>query len=153
MKISTRGRYALRFMVDLAQNAPNANRNVTLKDISQRQSISIKYLEQIVTKLCKEGLLKSSRGPQGGYRLVKDPQEYTIGEILYAIEGKMTPLPCLDHDSTVCPRKDFCATVEFWRGLDDVINQYITSVTLEDLASRQVRCPMKSLELCQPNQK
>ena len=144
MKISTKGRYALRFMVDLAQNAPDAKRNIALNEISARQDISVKYLEQIVTKLCKEGLLSSCRGPQGGYRLIKRPEEYSIGEILFAIEGKMAPIACLDENKIACPRKDRCAAIKFWSGLDNVINDYINSVSLGEIANEPENCPIKS---------
>lgn len=132
MKISTKGRYALRFMIDLAQNS--GGECVSLKDISKRQGISVKYLEQIVTILVKEGLIKSIRGNQGGYILAKAPSQYTIGEILRSVEGKLAPVACLDNQLNLCPRKDACPTIGFWKGLYEVVNKYIDSYTLEDLA-------------------
>lgn len=140
MRISTRGRYALRFMADLAQCCVSGDKNVALKDISARQDISIKYLEQIVSRLCKNGLVISSRGPQGGYRLAKPAEEYTIGAILRAIEGSMAPVACLADAENRCERRDSCSTLRFWTGLDEVINQYVDSVTLADLIS-QDGCP------------
>lgn len=134
MKISTKGRYALRFMIDLAQNSKGVEGNIALKDVSARQGISVKYLEQIVTKLCKCGLLYSRRGPQGGYALVKAPEEYSVGEILRTIEGKMAPVACLDDDRGECPRKENCVAMRFWTGLDDTINNYINSFNLAQLA-------------------
>ena len=120
MKFSTKSRYALRLMAELARYAPGST--VSLKEISERQQLSLKYLEQIVTPLARVGLVKSERGSQGGYRLTKAPADYTAGEILRAIEG------------SVAPMSDQCFTLPFWAGLDDVINQYIDSVTLEQLA-------------------
>ena len=132
MKISTKGRYALRMMLDLA--AHQGDGYVALKDIAQRQEISKKYLEQIVTPLARMGLVKSERGSQGGYRLTKTPADYTAGEILRAIEGSVAPIPCLGSETNECPMSDQCFTLPFWAGLDEVINQYIDSVTLEQLA-------------------
>ena len=131
MKFSTRDRYALRLMVELA-NRPNDL--IPLKDISDKQRISLKYLEQIVTPLARVGLVKSERGSQGGYRLTKDPADYTAGEILRAIEGSVAPIPCLGSVTNECPMSEQCFTLPFWAGLDEVINQYIDSVTLEQLA-------------------
>ena len=134
MKISTKGRYALRMMLDLATHQGDGY--VALKDIAQRQEISKKYLEQIVTPLARVGLVKSERGSQGGYRLTKDPADYTAGEILRAIEGSVAPIPCLGSVTNECPMSEQCFTLPFWAGLDEVINQYIDSVTLEQLASQ-----------------
>lgn len=133
MKFSTRDRYALRLMVELA-NRPNDL--IPLKDISDKQRISLKYLEQIVTPLARVGLVKSERGSQGGYRLTKDPADYTAGEILRAIEGSVAPIPCLGSETNECPMWEQCFTLPFWTGLDEVINQYIDSVTLEQLSSQ-----------------
>ncbi len=131
MKISTKGRYALRLMIDVAQHDENGN--VSIKDISARQEISIKYLEQIVSTLCKIGYLKSTRGAQGGYRLTKNPAEYTIGDILRVTEGPLSPIACLDDEPNQCPRCEECVTLDFWKGLYKVINEYVDSVTLADL--------------------
>jgi Rrf2 family protein len=132
MKISTKGRYALRFMIDLAQNS--GGECVSLKDISKRQDISVKYLEQIVTILVKEGLIRSIRGNQGGYLLAKDTSQYTAGEILRSVEGKLAPVACLDNQLNLCQRKNTCPTIGFWEGLQEVVNKYVDSYTLEDLA-------------------
>ena len=132
MKFSTKSRYALRLMAELARYAPGTT--VSLKEISERQNLSLKYLEQIVTPLARMGLVKSERGSQGGYRLTKAPADYTAGEILRAIEGSVAPIPCLGSETNECPMSDQCFTLPFWAGLDDVINQYIDSVTLEQLA-------------------
>ena len=131
MKISTKGRYALRLMIDVAQHDENGN--VSIKDISARQEISIKYLEQIVSTLCKIGYLKSTRGAQGGYRLTKNPAEYTIGDILRVTEGPLSPIACLDDEPNQCPRCEECVTLDFWKGLYKVINEYVDRVTLADL--------------------
>lgn len=130
MKISTKGRYALRVMVDLAMN--NSENYIPLKDISKRQEISNKYLEQIISKLNKAGFLETARGNTGGYRLAKKAKEYKIGEILRAAEGDLKPIDCLTEGEK-CSRKKECKTYSFWNGLDNVITNYIDSKTLEDL--------------------
>lgn len=132
MKVSTRGRYALRMMIDIAQNTNGSW--IAIKDIAQRQHISIKYLEQIVSHLTKANLLCSGRGPQGGYMLTKEPGEYTAGEILRAIEGKLAPVACLNEAVNTCAWIDSCYTINFWEGLYAQINTYVDSITLEDLA-------------------
>ncbi len=131
MKISTRGRYALRFMIDLAQH--DSSGYIALKDISERQGISIKYLEQITSLLSKFGLLQSVRGPQGGYRLSKRPENYSIGEILRITEGDLAPVACLAGEVNVCPRAEDCVTLKLWEGLNKVVNDYLDGKTLEDL--------------------
>lgn len=131
MKVSTKGRYALRMMIDIAEHrdAPR----VPIKDISQRQGISIKYLEQIVPNLTRSRLLRSERGSGGGYSLTKEPAEYTVGEILRAIEGKLAPVACLEDDPNQCERAAYCKTLWFWQGLYKAVDDYINSVTLQDL--------------------
>lgn len=131
MKISTRGRYALRFMIDLAQH--DSGEYTALKDISDRQNISVKYLEQITSLLSKFGLLQSVRGPQGGYKLAKKPNDYTVGEILRITEGNLAPVTCLETDPNNCPRANACPTLKIWEGLATVINDYLDSKTLQDL--------------------
>ena len=130
MKISTKGRYALRVMIDLAMN--DRNQYISLTQIAKRQEISNKYLEQIISLLNKAGYLETQRGNTGGYRLVKMPKEYKIGDILRATEGDLSPIYCLTEEGE-CKRKNKCKTYSFWKGLDDVINEYIDSRTLEDL--------------------
>ena len=132
MKISTKGRYALRLMLDLAEH--NTGEFTALKEIAERQEISIKYLEQIITLLCKVGYLKSLRGSQGGYKLAKAPEEYTIGDILRITEGDLAPVACLEDEKNQCPRYSRCATIDLWQGLYDTINKYVDSVTLADLS-------------------
>ena len=129
MKISTKGRYALRLMIDLAEH--NDGTYIALKDISARQEISVKYLEQIVSQISKSGFLKSSRGPQGGYCLMKQPSEYTVGAILRAIEGNLAPVACLVQTPNECRRYKECKTLPFWEGLYETITDYVDSVTLD----------------------
>ncbi len=130
MKISTKGRYALRVMIDIAVNSNGEY--VSVKDIADRQEISKKYLEQIMAMLSKAKFIETTRGNIGGYKLTKQPREYKIGDILRATEGNLTPLDCLIDDNS-CNRKENCKTHSFWAGLDNVINRYIDSKTLEDL--------------------
>lgn len=135
MKISTKGRYALRLMLDIALN--DAKTPVRIKDIAERQQISDKYLEQIVSSLNKAGFVKSLRGPQGGYRLTKKPEEYTVGMILRLIEGSLAPVACLDDDINNCTRADRCPTLILWEKLYDAISEVVDNVTLADLISWQ----------------
>lgn len=121
-------------MVDLTLHANGDF--IALKDISERQNISVKYLEQIVSVLGKAGMLKSVRGPQGGYKLAKDPSEYTAGDILRITEGNLAPIPCLENEENDCDRISQCATLDFWKGLYDTVNSYVDGVTLQDLAER-----------------
>ena len=130
MKISTKGRYALRIMIDLAINAKD--NYVSINDISKRQGISNKYLEQIISLLNKAGYLKTARGQMGGYKLAKEPNEYVIGDFLRTTEGELAPIYCLTENGE-CDRKKGCITYSFWKGLDDVINEYVDSKTLQDL--------------------
>ena len=131
MKISTKGRYALRLMLDIALN--DAKTPVRIKDIAERQQISDKYLEQIVSSLNKAGFVKSLRGPQGGYRLTKKPEEYTVGMILRLIEGSLAPVACLDDDINNCTRADRCPTLILWEKLYDAISEVVDNITLADL--------------------
>jgi len=134
MKISTKGRYATRVMLDLAEH--DGENFVSLKEIAERQDISVKYLEQIVSILSKCGYVKSSRGSSGGYRLAKKPEDYTIGDILRAAEGSLAPVFCVEGDFQ-CDRKGTCHTCGFWKGLYAAVNQYIDSVTLADLIKKE----------------
>lgn len=134
MRISTRGRYALRMMLDLALH--NSGEYITLKDISARQEVSVKYLEQIVSVLSKAGMLKSVRGPQGGYKLTKSPEQYTVGDILRVTEGSLAPVACLDSPQNDCPRAETCATLGFWQELYDAVRGVVDKTTLADLADR-----------------
>ena len=135
MKISTRGRYAVRVMLDLALN--NTGECIKVKDIAARQDISEKYLEQIIAVLNKAGYVNSVRGAQGGYRLSRDPAEYTVGMILRLTEGSMAPVSCLDESAVECEQCDTCETLEVWRKLYDAINDVIDNVTIADLVARR----------------
>lgn len=135
MKISTKGRYALRLMIDIAMN--DNGEPVRVKDISARQEISIKYLEQIISVLNKAGYVKSIRGPQGGYQLVKKPSEYTAGMILRLTEGSLAPVSCLEFEENDCERQDSCATLELWKRLDQAIKGVVDTITLADLVEWQ----------------
>lgn len=137
MKISTKGRYALRLMLDLALN--NNGVPVRIKDIAARQDISDKYLEQIISGLNKAGYVKSIRGPQGGYQLAKDPARYTVGMILRLTEGSLAPVACLEDEVNDCSRQECCATLELWKRLDTAIKGVVDQVTLADLVEWQNR--------------
>ncbi|MFA7073656.1 MAG: Rrf2 family transcriptional regulator [Endomicrobiaceae bacterium] len=136
MKISTKGRYSLRLMIDLAEH--NNGEYIALKDISFRQKISVKYLEQIIAQLSKAGLLKSVRGPQGGYKLAKHPKDYTAGEILRVTEGSLSPVACLDFKPNRCGGYEKCSTIDFWKGLDKIIREYVDGKTLEELVAEHI---------------
>lgn len=131
MRISTKGRYALRLMLDLAEHQGDGC--VSLKDVAQRQDISKKYLEQIVPTLSRAGFLLTNRGYQGGYRLARAPEDYTVYEILAIAEGGLAPVACLDGTENLCPRKDSCLTLPVWEGLDRTIREYLSSITLQDI--------------------
>lgn len=135
MKISTKGRYALRLMLDLALN--NTGECITIKSIAGRQGISEKYLEQIITVLSRVGFVKSTRGAQGGYRLAKAPKDYTVGMILRCIEGSLAPVSCLDDEVNECARANTCATLTVWEQLNNAINNVVDNITLADLVERQ----------------
>ncbi len=132
MKISTRGRYALKIMMDLATSPEGEF--VSLKAISERQHVSVKYLEQIIALLSRAGMLESTRGKSGGYRLAKAPDEYTAGDILRVAEGSLAPIKCVESK---CTNSENCSTFAFWEGLNKAINDYIDSTTLADLALRE----------------
>lgn len=131
MKVSTKGRYALRIMIDLALH--NNGEYIPVKDISKRQGISIKYIEQIITLLNHAGYLKSIRGNRGGYMLNHDPKYYTVGMILRCTEGSLAPVMCLNNDIIECSRSNICPTIKLWQRLNDAINQIVDTTTLQDL--------------------
>ena len=135
MKISTKGRYALRVMIELALH--DAEELVPLKEVAKRQGITLKYMEQIISPLAKAGYVQSLRGSNGGYRLAKKPSEYKAGDILRVMEGPLEPVVCLE-DGYNCPRTDSCSTLEFWQGLSKLVNDYVDSYTLEDLAEQSL---------------
>ena len=135
MRISTKGRYALRMLIDLAEHQNCGY--VALKDIADRQNISKKYLEQIIPIFNKSDILKTTRGSQGGYQLSKSPEKYTVGEILRLTEGSLAPVDCLNQDPIECDRSGECATLPVWQGLNRVINEYLDSITLQDILDQQ----------------
>ena len=134
MMVSTKGRYALMVMIDLAQVAEKGNTGyVPLSEIAERQGLSMKYLEIVVAMLNRGGLLTSLRGKRGGYRLARDPQTYTIAEILQLTEGSLAPVDCLKQDEIVCDKAAGCMTLPLWVGLDRVIDRYLEQITLQDV--------------------
>ena len=134
MKISTKGRYALRVILDLAIYGDG--NYVSLADISQRQGVSLKYLESIISSLKSAGLVESARGKTGGYRLTKEPKDYTVGEILKSSEGSLAPVSCLDS-AEACPRADSCLTLPIWSGLDKVIDEYLENYTIDEVINQR----------------
>ena len=134
MKISTKGRYALRLMIDLAEHREEGY--ISLKDISKRQEISKKYLEQIIAIVNRPDILRANRGVQGGYKLAKLPSQYTVGDILRMTEGSLSPVDCVDQDPIECPHSADCTTLPIWRNLSKIINEYLDSVTLQDIVDQ-----------------
>ena len=129
MKISTKGRYSLRMLLDLAEHKDKGF--ISLKSIAERQGISKKYLEQIITLLNNSGILRANRGPQGGYMLSKEPDKYTVGQILRITEGGICPVSCLEDDFNQCERSSYCKTLPVWEGLQSVIDEYLDNITLQ----------------------
>ncbi|TXF35513.1 Rrf2 family transcriptional regulator [Collinsella sp. BA40] len=139
MLVSTKGRYALRVMVDLAEHQGDGR--IPLKQIADRQDVSEKYLENILSTLVRNKVLTGMRGKGGGYRLTKDPSEFTVGQILRLTEGTLAPVACLNGTCGACPRTDECPTVGMWTQLDTLISSYLDGVTIEDL-----RCAPRGLD-------
>ena len=137
MKISTKGRYALRMMIDIAENQDAGF--VALKDIAGRQEISKKYLEQIALHLSQCGMLRAVRGYQGGYKLARPARDYTVAQILSAVEGSMAHVTCLEDYENTCPRRAECKSLPVWMGLEKVIDNYLNDITLEDIVSGNVK--------------
>ena len=133
MIVSTKGRYALRVMIDLAEH--QAERYVPLKEVAARQEISEKYLENILKVLVQNGFLEGLRGKGGGYRLTRSPDQYTVAEILLLTEGSLAPVSCLAPGASACERMSNCRTYGMWKGLNDLISNYFGKITLADLAS------------------
>ena len=129
--VSTRGRYALRIMIDLSENGGNGY--TAMKTIAQRQEISLKYLEKILPLLVKANMVEGVSGKGGGYKLTQKPEEYRVGDILRVTEGDLAPVACLECNAEECQRKDTCRTLPMWIELDRRINDYLDSVTLKDL--------------------
>ena len=135
MKISTKGRYALRLMIDLAENS--SGNPVSLKDVAKRQGISDKYLEQIISVLNKAGYVRSVRGAQGGYLLKSDPETYTVGMILRQTEGSLAPVSCIEDDEIICDRQEQCVTSIVYKKINDAISNVVDNITLKDLVDWQ----------------
>ena len=131
MKVSTKGRYALRLLLDLAEHKGEGF--ISLKEIAERQGISKQYLEQIVSLLNTSKLLRTNRGKQGGYMLAKEPAEYTAREVLRITEGSLAPVTCLEEEVNQCDKATYCKTLSMWTGLQKAINDYLDSVTLQDM--------------------
>lgn len=131
MLISSKGRYALRVMIDLAEH--QSEEFIPLKVIAQRQEISEKYLESIIKMLVKARFLNGLRGKGGGYKLTKAPEQYTVGSILQLTEDSLAPVACLEQDAPACPRMSGCRTLPMWQGLDKLIQDYLNHITVADL--------------------
>lgn len=131
MMVSSKGRYALTVMVDLARH--QGEEFVSLADIAEREHLSMKYLESIISILNKGGMLKSARGKNGGYKLAREPRDYNISEILLLTEGSLAPVNCIMQDGVQCDKAASCSTLPLWAGLDKVIDNYLGGITLEDI--------------------
>ncbi len=131
MMVSTKGRYALRIMIDLAEHQSEGF--IPLKETAARQDISEKYLESILKILVKHKFLEGLRGKGGGYRLTRSPEEYTVGSVLRLTEVSLAPVSCLEADAAACPRMAVCQTLPMWQGLNKLINEYLDKITLADL--------------------
>lgn len=134
MRVSTKGRYALRMMIDLAQTGEAEP--VALRDIAKRQQIPLKYTENIMALLLRAGMVQSTRGKSGGYRLSKQAGDYVVYDIIAAAEGNLVPVQCLDDEAPECPMRHHCATLPLWKGLDETVRNYLSQFTLADVSSR-----------------
>ena len=134
MIVSTRGRYALRVLVEMAEHS--SDERIPLKEISEKQGISQKYMESIMTLLSKNGFVDAIHGKGGGYMLNRKPEEYRIGDILRLTEGTLAPVACLEKNAEQCPKQNVCRTVGMWRKLDELIETYLDSVTIADLMKK-----------------
>ena len=132
MKVSTRGRYALRVLIDLAEH--NNGSYIPMKDVAARQELSLKYLERIVPTLTKAKLIAGVHGKGGGYKLTRSPEEYSVGEVLRLTEGDLAPVACLALDADPCPRAAECRTLKMWQGFYDMTNKYFDGISIADLA-------------------
>lgn len=135
MVVSTRGRYAIRVMLDLAENG-GTEKYIAMKEVAQRQDISLKYLEKILPVLVENNLIEGVHGRGGGYKLVRKPEEYIVGEILRLTEGSLAPVSCLECENDTCDRADTCKTRDMWSNLFDLINNYFDNITLADLLKK-----------------
>lgn len=132
MKISTKGRYALRIIIDFAEHSCDKE-YIALKDVAARQDLSLKYIEKILPQLVKGKIIEGVHGKGGGYKLLRKPAQFTVGEILRLTEGELAPVSCLGCDAEVCDRKDRCKTIKMWEKLYELINNFFDSVTIADL--------------------
>jgi Rrf2 family protein len=137
MMVSTKGRYALRIMLDLSQHADEGY--ISLTRISERQEISVKYLEAIVALLNKAGMVESLRGKEGGYRLTKKPEEYTVASIIKLTEGSVAPVSCLESGTNSCEHAYHCLTLPMWVKLEEIIDDYLNGITLKDLLENRIK--------------
>ena len=135
MMISTRGRYALRVMIDLAEN--DDGKYIPMKDVALRQDISLKYLERILPALTKNDLIVGVHGKGGGYKLVRHPEEYTVGEVLRLTEGNLSPVACLANDVDICDKAKECRTLNMWQGFQKIANEYFDGITIADLMKKE----------------
>ncbi|GHT02331.1 AsnC family transcriptional regulator [Synergistales bacterium] len=138
MKISTKGRYALRMLLDIAEHESEGY--VSLKEVAARQGISKNYLEQIIMLLKNADILKTARGFQGGYKLSKSPNNYNMSEILRLTESDLAPVPCLANGQNGCERSGSCMTLDVWDGLNKVITEYLSGITLQDILDKHQDC-------------
>ena len=141
MRVSTKGRYALRLMVELAKHP---QQHISLRSISEKQQISQKYLEQIIMILVRSGFVLSTRGPQGGYQLAMPPEEITAGMIIRSMEGSLAPVACLECGVSTCDRAADCKTLPMWGKLNNIINQYLDHITLDDLIHNTIEERLKN---------
>lgn len=133
--ISSRGRYALRVMIDLAENQKNGL--IPMKDVAEHQGISLKYLEKILPALSRSGYIEGTHGKGGGYRLARAPESCRVGDILRLTEGGLTPVSCAECSGEGCDRKDSCRTIAMWKELDRLVNDYLDGITLADLMEKE----------------
>ena len=131
MMVSTRGRYALRVIIDLAENAKDGY--VPMREVAERQGLSLKYLERILPQLVADNLVEGVHGKGGGYRLSRDPSEISVAEVLKVSEGDIAPVACLEEGAAVCDHIEDCRTLPLWKGLNERINEYLESVKIVDL--------------------
>lgn len=131
MLISTRGRYALRVMIDLAEN--QIGKYIPMKDVAQRQGLSLKYLEKILPVLAKNRMIEGVHGKGGGYKLTRAPEEYRVGDILRLVEGDLAPVSCLECGAEPCERMNECRTISMWTGFNRMMNEYFDGITIADL--------------------
>lgn len=137
MRVSTKGRYALRMMIDLAHQGQS--HPIALKDVAERQQIPMKYTENIMALLLRAGLVHSTRGKSGGYQLAYTPEQYSVYDIIAAAEGNLAPVQCLDNTAPDCPMKDQCATLPIWKGLDETVRAYLGQFSLADMCNENKR--------------